>query len=227
MSTNEPLELVVSAVKTTCQRLKIPSDMISLHSDLRYAKRPDGKTLQGKGQHTLRWGAFLLTYAALEGFFNEICKSPNTRILPLNADKIRDAIKRDYELTLFTREWGVRTLIPSKSQDDGLFCEWRVYRGGDVRMYLNDMKWLRDRLTHGGDPFSTKNDSGALWATNKGPSLRMMGVDGFLQASCDLVDQTIVAFGGTSEDLPDWPVDTCRQLSEQIPTLGPLQRSNR
>lgn len=221
MKLNEQLKRVISAGNETRERLMIPADMISLHSDLRNAILPEGKTLQGRRQHTLRWGAFLLVYAPVEGFFKEILEVPaGQRGVPLNSDKIREKAMKDHGVRLFTKDWGVRTLVPTKTIDDSNFCEWRVYRGvEEVRTYLADMKSLRDLLSHGADPFTAKNDSGALWSINRGPSLRMLGVNGFLQAGCDLVDQTITAFGGTSEQFPAWPKYTRADLPTPMPSL--------
>lgn len=229
MNVNAHLDRVIDAGNETSKLLKIPADMISLHSELRDAKLPDGGTLQGKRQHSLRWGAFLLVYAPLEGFFKEALNdSANTRTLPLNIGKIQNKFATVHNVKLFTKDWEVRTLIPTGSAENSSFCEWRTYQGTEkIRCYLSDMKSLRDRLGHGADPLTTTNESGALWPIRKGHSLRMLGVEGFLQAGCDLVNQTITAFGGTSDQFPDWPVPPRFERLPPMPSLGILQQSNR
>lgn len=67
------------------------------------------------------------------------------------------------------------------------------------------MKSLRDLLSHGGDPYTATNDSGALWPVKKGASMQLMGVEGFLQACSDLAGQTILSYGGDLANIPTWP----------------------
>ena len=148
----------------------------------------------------------------------------STSVLSLNPDKLRSA-GEPHGVRLFTREWGVRTRVPVKPCHSGNYSRWVVFEGESLRNYLRDMKELRDRLAHGGDPFSTSNASGALWDLKEGASMRLMGVEGFFQASTDLVAQTILAFGGTREDIPEWPEPVrSKNSAKKHPALKLLPR---
>lgn len=221
---HEELPRVLAQAEVLAQRWEIPSRMISLHRELQGAVTPSGERLSGKRQHTLRWGAFLLIYAPMESFFNEILgyRAEKRRTLPLHPDKVRDAAKQKHGVDLFTNSWSVRTRITLDGA--GNRSRWYLYSGsGDVRDYLADMKSLRDVLSHGGDPYSASNDSGALWPVKKGASMRLMGVEGFLQACCDLVGQTVLSYGGELSDLPPWPEPDRSGLSaEQRPKTSLL-----
>lgn len=206
MRPHSELPRVLEQADILSQRWDIPTRMISLHRELQTATTPSGERLTGKRQHTLRWGAFLLIYAPMEAFFNEALgyRADKGRTLPLNPDKVRTAAKVKHDVELFTKDWGVRTRILSTRQ--GNRSRWHLYSGsGDLRDYLADMKSLRDVLSHGGDPYGASNKSGALWTVSKGESMRLMGVEGFLQACCDLVDQTILAYGVDPSDRVAWP----------------------
>ncbi|GAB3245244.1 hypothetical protein [Arthrobacter pigmenti] len=83
------------------------------------------------------------------------------------------------------------------------------------------MKKLPDLLNHGQDPRTTANTSGALWPlADGGQSMRLMGAEGFIQACCDLSEQTVLAYGGGEGDFPDWPEPERSGLSaEKRPEL--------
>ena len=92
-----------------------------------------------------------------------------------------------------------------------------MFEGEGLRNYLRDMKTLRDLLAHGGNPFSIETYSNALWERKKGKSMTLMGVEGFFQASTDLVAQTILAFG---EDIPEWPEPVrSKNSAKKLPAL--------
>ena len=202
---HQHLSKVRDAAEVVSARLIIPVCMIDLHRAVP----------QSKNQQAVRWGAFLLTYAPIEGFFNEILdyRTSKSRSLPLNPDKIRDAALTQHGVKLFDSRWSVRTRTPSGT---GNTSRWSVYDSTkSLREYLSDMKTLRDRLAHGQDPYLTTNSSSALWSIKKGVSMRLMGVEGFLQAACDLVDQTIVTYGGCAGDLSRWPEPVRSGLSSE------------
>lgn len=218
------LEKVVDAANRHAESLRDPVLLISLHRDI--GKLPSRWADEsGKKKSALRWGIFIMIYAATEGFFNEVLKmEESTRVLSLNTDKLRSAAER-HGARLFTREWGVRTRVPVNSCHSGNYSRWVVFEGESLRNYLNDMKNLRDCLAHGCNPFSTSNDSGALWELKEGASMRLMGVEGFLQASIDLVAQTILAFGGTCEEIPEWPEPVrSKNSAKKLPALKLLPR---
>ncbi|MFD6874633.1 MULTISPECIES: hypothetical protein [unclassified Streptomyces] len=90
-----------------------------------------------------------------------------------------------------------------------------------MKLYLADMKSLRDILSHGGDPYTASNHSGALWSLKGGGhSMPLMGAEGFIQACCDLASQTVLAYGGSLADFPEWPEPERSGLSlERRPSL--------
>lgn len=190
--------------------------LLTLHRDIDALRGLDGRRLGSSSkQYALRWAIFTMAYAALEGFFNDVLREPsNPRALPLNPDKLRRAGERD-GVRLFTNDWGVRTRtqIPS----GGKRSRWVVYSGTPaLNAYLGDMKSLRDLLSHGQDPRKVSNVSGALWPLAKGGnSMRVMGAEGFVQATCDLAEQTVLAFGGGTHDFPTWPEPARSGLSAE------------
>lgn len=203
-ASNVQMQRVLEAAHQHGESLREPALLISLHRDI--GKLPSGWADEsGKKKSALRWGIFLMIYAATEGFFNAVLKAPeSTRVLSLNPDKLRSA-GEPHGVRLFTREWGVRTRVDADPCHSGNYSRWIVFEGEDLRNYLRDMKRLRDLLAHGEDPFSIETYSDALWERKKGKSMTLMGVEGFFQASIDLVAQTILAFGGTREEIPEWP----------------------
>lgn len=213
------LQQVLDAAHQHAESLRELALLINLRRDLE--KLPSGwADKSGKKKAALRWGIFVMIYAATESFFNEVLEDPKqTRVLSLNPDKLRSA-GESHRVRLFTREWGVRTRVPVNPCHSGNYSRWVVFEGESLRNYLRDMKDLRDRLAHGGDPFSASNASGALWDLKEGVSMRLMGVEGFFQASIDLVAQTILAFGGTSEDIPEWPEPVrSKNSAKKLPAL--------
>ena len=213
------LQQVLGAAHQHAESLRELALLINLRRDLE--KLPSGwADKSGKKKAALRWGIFVMIYAATEGFFNEVLEDPKqTRVLSLNPDKLRSA-GESHRVRLFTREWGVRTRVPVNPCHSGNYSRWVVFEGESLRNYLRDMKDLRDRLAHGGDPFSASNASGALSDLKEGVSMRLMGVEGFFQASIDLVAQTILAFGGTSEDIPEWPEPVrSKNSAKKLPAL--------
>ena len=79
------LLVVLEEATVLSTRLSIPVRMVSAHRELK----------QGKNQYALRWGAFLLAYASIEGFFNSVLsnRKSSNRVLPLNPDKVRHVAK--------------------------------------------------------------------------------------------------------------------------------------
>ena len=212
---------VVEAAERLAVSLRTPSLLVTLHRDINDVAGLDGRRLQGsRKQQALRWGIFTLTYSATEAFFNDVLTPTQAgrRLIPLNPDKLRDAGQRR-GVDLFTNGWGVRTRTPGLLR--GKRSRWRSYVGvTGVRLYLADMKSLRDLLSHGGDPYAATNQSGALWVQKKGNSMTLMGAEGFLQACSDLASQTVLAYGGDLGALPEWPEPHRSGLSaEPRPTL--------
>lgn len=216
------LPIVIDAASALSAGLVNPSLMVSLHRDIHLLTGKDGKSLgRSPKQYALRWGIFTMSYAAVESFFNDILAfdPSQTRHLPLNPDKLRN-VGQHHGVRLFTNDWGVRTRTIGNSA--GNRSRWRVYNGTEeVKLYLADMKNLRDILSHGGNPHTVSNQSGALWPLADGKySMRLMGAEGFIQACCDLASQAILAYGGSSTDIPEWPEPERSGLSaERRPSL--------
>ncbi|MDR2323276.1 MAG: hypothetical protein LBE60_16700 [Microbacterium sp.] len=224
-ATHPHLSNVLAAAERLSTRLINPTLLISLHRDLEGLKGKDGKSLaRSAKQHALRWGIFTMVFAALEGFFNDaLTIGPSrTRTLPVSPDKLRAAGDK-LQVKIFTNDWGVRTVTPGRASWSR--PRWRTYIGSqDLRLYLGDLKSLRDRLSHGGDAASASNDSLALWPVSGGHSMSIMGVEGFIQATTDLAAQTILAFGGDIDQAPSWPEPQRSGLSAekrpQLPLLA-------
>jgi hypothetical protein len=198
--------------------------LLTLHRDIDELRGLDGHRLgRSSKQYALRWAVFTMTYAALEAFFNDVVRDPSSpRTLPLHPDKLRNAGAR-HGVTLFTNQWGVRTRATEAGA--GKRSRWVVYTGRTaLSAYLGDMKSLRDLLSHGQDARKVTNTSGALWPLKSGGySMRIMGAEGFVQSACDLAEQTILAFGGSSSDFPVWPEPVRSGLSaEPRPALALL-----
>lgn len=162
-----------------------------------------------------------MTYASIEAFFNDLLRDSvsSSRTFPLSPDKLRAAGEK-LSVKLFTDKWGVRTRATGPQA--GNRPRWTTFTGTEgLRRYLGDMKELRDILNHGGDPYSVSNRSGALWSLAGGrSSMRIMGVEGFVQACTDLAAQTILAYGGRQGDVPTWPEPQRTGLSaEKLPAL--------
>jgi hypothetical protein len=163
-------------------RLRIPSDIVDVHRISESHKRM---------YSSLRYGAFLLTYAPLEGFFTALtgyAERADGRALPLNLDKIQRELAAQWpEAGFQVNLWEGRTRqLPTPPRRTS---EWVHLKGSRLKGYLSDMKRLRDLLSHGGDPFSVTNDGRTLWKVGRGWSMRLMGVEGFIQFAEDLVLQ--------------------------------------
>lgn len=207
MRTHTQLPHVTEAAQQLAAGLENPCHLVALHRDIDHLHDDDGNRLgQSKKQHALRWAVFTMTYGAIEAFFNDILRgNDDTRVVPLIPSKLRDAgLKQD--VRLFTKNWALRTRALLQGRP-GRRSHWVVYSGTQqLNLYLKDMKMLRDLLSHGQDPRSVSNKSGALWPIADGKnSLRLMGAEGFIQACCDLASQTVHAYGGRAVDLPSWP----------------------
>lgn len=221
------LALALDLANRLAVSLETPALLISLHRDITDLQGSTGRSLRKK-QQALRWGIFSWSYSATEAFFNDLLQesnAPNNRTLPLNPDKLRNSGTK-IGVKLFTNEWGVRTIGLGKHPERGNRARWRVYQGAaDLRNYMADMKELRDILSHGGDPFTMSNRSGALNVTREGNSLTLREAEGFLQACTDLASQTVLAFGGDLSQLPDWPEPQRSGLSaESMPSLALLSK---
>lgn len=200
------LSHVLRAAERLATSLTNPVLLVTLHRDIDGLVGKDGRPLgRTAKQYALRWGVFSMTYAAIEGFFNDALTTgaPRSRPFPLSPDKLR-AEGDKHQVKIFANDWGVRTVVP------GLFPwsrpRWRSYLGTQaLRDYLGDMKNLRDRINHGGNVRAVSNESFAMWPVSGGHSMSIMGAEGFIQACTDLATQTVLAYGGRLDQLPPWP----------------------
>ena len=213
--------LAESAGNELALRLRIPCDIVDVH------RLNDS---QARIYSSLRYGAFLLAYAPLESFFTQLTRyaeRTNGRALPLNRDKIQRELDLQWPNAVFQSNlWEGRTR--QQPTRPGSMSEWILLKGGRLKNYLSDMKRLRDLLGHGGDPFKVTNDSRTLWEVRGGWSLRLMGVEGFIQFAEDLAEQALLEAGVPVENVPDWPEPQRSGISQSglpsLPNRGRLTR---
>jgi hypothetical protein len=190
--------LAESAGNALGLRLRIPCDIVDVH-------RRNGS--RAKIYSSLRYGAFLLAYAPLEGFFTQLtqyAERASGRALPLNLDRIQRELDVRWPHARFqTNLWEGRTR--QQPTRPGSRSEWACLKGGRLKEYLSDMKKLRDLLSHGGDPVSVTNYGRTLWKVREGWSFRLMGVEGFIQFVEDLAEQALLEAGVPPERVPVWP----------------------
>jgi hypothetical protein len=191
-------DLAEAAGLELAARLRIPCDIVDVH------RVNDSRA---RIYSSLRYGAFLLAYAPLESFFTQLTqysKRANGRALPLNLDKIQRELAVQWPNARFqTNLWEGRTR--QQPAGPGSRSEWAYLKGGRLKDYLSDMKTLRDLLIHGRDPVSVTNGSRTLWKVRGGSSLRLMGVEGFIQFVEDLAEQALLEAGVPLERVPTWP----------------------
>jgi hypothetical protein len=198
MTERSLVDVAESAGDELALRLRIPCDIVDVHRISESRKRIFS---------SLRYGAFLLTYAPLEGFFTQLtgyAARTDGRALPLNLDKIqRELALRWPEAGFQVNLWEGRTR--QQPTVAGRRSEWALLKGRRLKDYLSDMKMLRDLLSHGGDPLSVTNDGRTLWKVGRGWSMRLMGVEGFIQFTEDLAEQALLEAGLPLARFPIWP----------------------
>ena len=172
---------------------------------------------------SLRWGAFLLAFAGLEGFFDELVdyRAEHLRTIKINVDSLVREIEASWPGTsLRTAHWVTYTRGPATKPNMNK-SEWHKLVGKKkINDYLTDMKDIRNILAHGGDGYlTTKPKSETLWPTKKhGYSLRMMGVEGFIRFSEDLATWVGIDVAGDAIVRPSWPMPTPTGVSrENVP----------
>jgi hypothetical protein len=190
------VETVNAALKELASRLVIPCDIIAVHRLDRRLGRP--KVFQ-----SLRYGAFLLTFAPIEGFFDNITsyRSRTNRTLGFSTDRVRGAINDVYGESNITRSWAARIRLA-----EGGRSPWALLKGKPLADYVDDMKSLRDLLSHGGDPRRVTNKAGAFYTLQSGHSIHLATVEGFIQAVEDIASQTALTLFGADICLPVWPL---------------------
>jgi hypothetical protein len=104
-----------------------------------------------------------------------------------------------------SRQTSGRGARASSPLDPGSRSEWTHLKGGRLKDYLSEVKKLRDLLSHGKDPVRVTNDGRTLWEVRGGWSLRLMGVEGFIQFGEDLAEQALLEAGVPLERVPTWP----------------------
>jgi len=191
-------DLAEAAGAELAVRLRIPCDIVDVHRV---------SNSRARIYSSLRYGAFLLAYAPLESFFTELTRYSDRasgRALPLNLDKIQRELAVQWPNARFrTNLWEGRTR--QQPTRPGSRSEWVHLKSRRLKDYLSDMKTLRDLLSHGRDPVSVTNDGRTLWAVRRGWSLRLMGVEGFIQFVEDLAEQALLEAGVPPERVPAWP----------------------
>jgi len=216
------VSIVNNALNELSKRLVIPCDIIAVH-------REDGLRVGGRERKwaSLRYGAFLLAYAPLEGFLNDVTeyRAMKGRPLPVSVDRVRDACRERWGIPNATKRWAARTRVAPVPGSGGR-SRWALLRGHQLSLYLMDMKSLRDLLIHGSDPSEMTNRSGALWPLKYGGfSMRLMGVEGFIQAAQDIASCTALAIAGADAGIPPWPSPPASGVSAQGRLPAPYQQS--
>jgi hypothetical protein len=198
MTERSLVSLAESAGDGFALRLRIPCDIVDVHRL---------NASRARIYSSLRYGAFLLAYAPCESFFTQLTQyseRSNGRALPLNLDKIQRELALQWPDARFqVNLWEGRTR--QQPTRPGSRSEWAHLKGGRLKHYLSDMKRLRDLLSHGASPVSVANDSQTLWKVRGGWSLRLMGVEGFIQFVEDLAEQALLEAGVPPERIPTWP----------------------
>jgi hypothetical protein len=195
------VETVNAALAELAARLQIPCDVIAVH---RTEVGPGGRE---KKYASLRYGAFLLAYAPFEGFFENLTdyRKTKNRVLGLSPDKIRGAVADAYGVKNVTSGWAARTRSAPVVGTGGR-SPWVMLEGRRLHDYLGDMKTLRDLLSHGRSPEDVTNAARTLHQLASGKhSIRLMGVEGFIQVIQDIASETALAIVGPSALLPAWP----------------------
>jgi hypothetical protein len=209
-------QVVEAALEVFAARLQIPCDIIAVHRT---------NVTQGGRERkyaSLRYGAFLLAYAPLEAFFDDLTgyRSAKNRVLGLSPDRIRVAVAEAHTVRNVTSHWAARTRV-APTVGTGRRAPWKLLRGEALHAYLGDMKSLRDLLIHGKSPGDATNKANTLHKLADGKhSIRLMGVEGFIQAAQDLASETAIAIVGPSVSLPSWPAPPSTGASDagRLPT---------
>lgn len=194
-------QLVNDALAELADRLQIPCDIIAVH-------RADTSRGGRERKYTsLRYGAFLLAYAPFEAFLDQLTgyRATKGRVLGTSPDRVREAFRSSHGVANVTQGWKARTRVAPKPGTGGR-SPWEQLEGDRLRDYLGDMKHLRDLLGHGKDPRLVANTAGTLWQLRDGrSSMRLMGVEGWIQAVQDLAVETAIAVAGSAVVVPAWP----------------------
>lgn len=208
-------EVVNKALAEMAVRMQLPCDIVAVHR----TDAPRGG--RERKYKSLRYGAFLLAYSPLEHYFDSLTgyRARTGRVLPVNADKIRMAIREAGGPPNVTKCWEARTRV-APSGHTGNRSPWELLVGRRLAAYLCDMKSLRDLLSHGNDPTLVSNKSGTLYPIAAGFSMRLMGVEGFIQAAQDIASQTAIAIAGRNARIPLWPLPPSTRASDagRLPT---------
>ena len=106
MEAHVRLPHVIGAAQQLADDLENPCRLVTLHRDIDQLHDGEGNRLgKSKKQHALRWAVFTMAFGAIKAFFNEIWRSnDDTRVIPLNPSRFRDAVaKQDVRLSQTNR----------------------------------------------------------------------------------------------------------------------------
>jgi hypothetical protein len=196
-------ERVANALAVLAVGLEVPCDIISVH------RRHSGKS-RPKEFQSLRYGAFLLAVASLDAFFTTASgwgQNHPGQSLGIRPDRVRGAFDKYAGVPNVQRHWRARTRVASeKFGATYKRSPWLLLEGNELRSYLEDLHGARNVLAHGLDKSNFQNESGAFHPLKKGGfSIRLMSVEGVIQAIEDIASQTAIAVVGPEVDLPSWP----------------------
>lgn len=193
------------------RNLQVPCDIVKIHRLQNVGNRPGKGRLGGRTREykSLRYGAFLLAVASFEAYFDDLVNYRRTRgrSIGINADRVGQVLQEQYGYNPVP-DWRARTRVPGRSKH-GNVSPWVYLKDKRLRNYLSDMQSLRNLLAHGGDPRFASNDAETLYPLSAGGvSLRLMSVEGFLQAAEDIASETAISISKAnawSIDVPIWP----------------------
>jgi hypothetical protein len=188
------------ALTEMAARMTVPCDIIAVH------RGQPGRS-RAREFKSLRYGAFLLAYGAFEAYLDAAVgyRASTDRSIGVNPDKFRTAVDSVHGVPNVTGRWKARTRI-APDGSTGNRSPWAYLEKQRLRLYLADMTSLRHLLAHGGDPLRCANAAHTLNVVKGGVSIRLMQVEGFIQAVEDLASETAIAILGAAAEIPEWPV---------------------
>jgi hypothetical protein len=183
--------------------IAVPCDIITVHRDHSLSSRT-------QPFQSLRYGAFLLAVVSLDAFFTNASgfaeQSPG-RSIGIRPDRVRESFDKNRGYPNINHHWKARARVASERIDVTYKrAPWYLFEGSELRDYLEDLNDARNVLAHGKDKSKFTNRSGALHPLKAGgASIRLMTVEGTIQAIEDIASQTALTMIGDDARIPEWP----------------------
>lgn len=190
------------ALGRLAESLVVPCDIVTVHRQ----HSPKSRT---KEFYSLRYGALLLALAAFDAFLTTSSgfgDKSGHRSVGLNPDRLRRAFHEGTGVVNITGAWHARARVaPEKLGRHHHRSPWYLFEGNELVRYLDDLQVARNILAHGGTLNGLQNKSGALHKIKGGFSIRLMTVEGTIQAIEDIASQTALVVGVPRAAIPKWP----------------------